>query len=137
MDNQKVKQQFAQSIFSNNEDTDNILKEYDHFEKCDKDKEYGVEEYQYDYGFGTRTYEHHLYSIRDKEYVVAAEIVSKEELQKWKSANCCQCYYHQSSWYNPFNYFICKCCVGCIDSAFGPQQYVINKTREAFKKLNQ
>lgn len=84
------------------------------------------------------TYEYCLYTVnndqnQEHKYVVSREVLSEE--QQRELAKYCQCLYHSYSWYNPFKYFTCRCCVGCLDSPF-PQQYIINKAREYRDKIH-
>ena len=118
---------------------DNYLEPYPFKEKYDEKKDY-PKEILCDFGYGTKTYQYHLYCFtknnkeivpcNDYKYVVAKEVLSEKELKQLSPY--CQCLYHKKCWWNPIGcFFICKCCVGCIDTEFYSQD-VVNKTREHF-----
>jgi len=138
------KNNFSSSAFTTRESSQFspkvMFSSYHYYELYDPDKEYIVEPYIADYGHGNCSYINIKYTVSifdgvdtDREFTRAhVYIVAKEELTEDDQqilAQYCQCDYHTAKWYNPLKYFICKCCIGCLDSD-SPQQHVINKTRE-------
>jgi hypothetical protein len=113
------------------------FKEYHYFEKFDEKKEYISNDFIQDFGYGTHVYRYQLYNLSEKEncqkYIVVIEQLSEQE--QLKLAPYCPCPYHQMSRFNPMRYFVCKCCVGCLDSNH-PQTWVINKARKRMNKSN-
>ena len=103
--------------------------EYHFFEQLDINKEYTKGPFTAKYGNNEEsTYEYGLYTLNGNlKYVVAKEVLSQEQLKEL--AKYCRCSYHTASRFNPFRYFICQCCVGCLHSSF-PQQWVINESRK-------
>lgn len=113
--------------------------EFHFFELFDANKKYDKDKFKKKYGnHDESTYEYCLYKINvretneDLKYVVANEVLSEE--QRKELAKYCQCEYHTTSWFNPFKYITCQCCVGCLDSPF-PRQYIIDKSRKYRDKI--
>ena len=109
------------------------FQEYHNYEEFDENKTYANGYFEKDFGRGNLVYENCLYEIgeinnhdKTKKFVVPMEILSDEQ-QKLLTPYC-QCSYHTTSRFNPLRWFICPCCVGCIES-FSPSQGVINRTR--------
>jgi len=104
---------------------------YHFYEIYDPNKEYDMNKFEFDFGKGIHTYEYELRKIYDensnniKQFVVANEILSKEE--QTELAKYCCCSHCEANFFK--KRFTCACCVGCLKSYF-PQQHVINKTRE-------
>lgn len=106
------------------------LKDYHFFAPYDPNKVYETEPYTANFGkHGDLTYRNMIYTINGQyKFIVAEEELSREDTEKLKPY--CQCEYHKRYWFNPMRIFICQCCVGCLHSGM-PQQYVINRAREA------
>jgi len=110
--------------------------EYHHFEEYDKTKEYQRGQFVATYRDNTpRTYKHILYNINftkdgqkyKKDYVVAEEVLSDDELKKLQKY--CRCERCKLPWYSFIRKsFACPCCIGCLKST-RVAQYVINDTR--------
>jgi hypothetical protein len=103
------------------------FKEYHFFEKFDQNKNYTTESFKKDFGQGDHIYTYCLYTLNGTiQYIVAREFTGDnlKELIPY-----CRCPYHTASWYNLSRFFICRCCVGCLDSPF-PQQSIINASRK-------
>ena len=117
------------------------FKDYPYFDIYDNKKKYN-NEYLYDYGYGVKKYVSVLYTIVDKnnkdtenKYVIYEEELSDEDLKELKKyCRCGIC--NINKWFNIKKYFICPCCIGCLDSAF-PSQFNINKAREYRKNKGQ
>ena len=124
------------------------FREYHFYEKYDSSKIYPQGKFEYDYGHGKHSYEHKLYTIflytdikklkkEDKrEYVIAEERVSEEELKEL--SKYCQCAICTASWFNITRHFMCPCCVGCLkigEPSFA-HQYGINKARKYKQKFD-
>ena len=110
------------------------FKDYDFVEEYDKNYSY-EKKISREYDGQLREYENQLFSIGERNsnkvlnYVVSKEILSNEELEKLKPH--CQCSFHEKYWFNPIKYYICRCCVGCLDA--GEHYYsmqVVKKTRK-------
>ena len=105
----------------------------DYWEKYDENKEYVVDEYEYDYGKGMKNYLNVSYaeSFKSKDkYVVAQEEYSESELRELEPY--CSCYKCSLWFFNPSKYLTCSCCVGCIRA--GPdyaRKTIVDKAREA------
>jgi hypothetical protein len=120
-------------------------KEYhDYCEQYDEKKEYEYGVFTKDFGKGERSYQYELNIIMNAKtheeimsFVVATEILTDEELKKL--IPYCRCKFHTSKWYQLpwcFNGPIKSC---CLESDFGPSNYVIHDTRkylESIQKLN-
>ena len=108
------------------------FKEYHYFEKFDENKTYTSEPLKKDFGQGEHTYIYELYVLNITEkFIIAKEHLSESDLKELLPY--CRCPYHTAAWYSLLKYFICPCCVGCLDSPF-PQQLVINATRKYMKE---
>ena len=117
------------------DDPESYLVRYHYFEKYDPSKEYTHGVFEHDYGYGMHKYKFKMYMFGETvKYIVAQEELDNSEVNKWMKTNSCQCLYHQTAWYNPNRFFICKCCVGCVSSEFGASQKVIDNTRKYYKE---
>ncbi len=118
----------------NNLNPTEYFKDFHFYEEWDGKKQYQKEIFQRDFGYGLLCYGYKMYVINhERKFIVAEEELSA--FDRKKLAPYCQCRWHQTAWYNPARFWICRCCVGCIESDF-PQQYVINQTRDYIRKNN-
>ncbi len=114
-----------------NFDASKYFENYHYFEKFDQNGEYTDEIFKKDYGHGDFTYKYILYILGGTEkYIIVEEELSQENRDQL--IPFCKCPYHKMSWMNPFRFFVCRCCVGCLESPF-TQQYVINDARKYFE----
>lgn len=140
----------SMTMLSKNENVNDYLSEYHHYEEYDPEKEYSKKPYEHDYGaigVGSYTYVDSAYMLskerervgndlpetEDLVYVVAQEKLPEEERKEL--AEFCQCAYHQKYWFNPYKYMICPCCVGCLETEDHYGQHVINETRKYMQSL--
>jgi hypothetical protein len=98
----------------------NQLKEYIRYELIDSKLKFSNERFQADYGYGLVWYSwlriwycpNGWENPKERQlYRVLVERPDAEELKRL--AKYCECKWHQANWFNKF--FICKCCVGCLD----------------------
>ena len=120
---------FRRKIFTSNNNED-YLQSFHYYEKYDTTKIYDKDYFWKDFGHGLLRYQYTLVNFQNNEkFVVAEEQLTDEMLEPLKAY--CQCDYHQTYWFNPIKYFICPCCVGCLE---GGQHYarqdIIDKTRK-------
>lgn len=108
-----------------------ILNEFHYNEIYDETKQYNVNIFKANYGCGLLNYKYSLIIINNKDYIVAKEELDEDELSKL--APYCNCKYCNTFFLNPMKYFMCPCCVGCINSDFPRQEY-IDLARERFLK---
>ena len=141
IDTWKLLNKFS-SIISTSHDTSTPFDEkaffsnYDFYEKYDVSHSFEKEISQHDYGHGMRNYKHVIMSItllKDKEkvgelnYVVAEEVISKEELEVL--AKYCQCCICTAPWYKPGFMIQCSCCIECLKLSH-IDDHLIKKTRK-------
>ena len=132
---------FKFSVWSTVEYPFNVQERFGYFpffEEYDKNKQYSREEFEQDYGYGKHKYNFGLYTITickdgqkhdQKKYVVAREILSKEDQELLKQY--CECSYCQSPFYYFWKYFQCPHCLGCLHCTTH-SQYMITKARQKF-----
>lgn len=79
-----------------------------------------------------------LYKIisNDKtyKYVVFYKLFTDKYFEELK--HFCRCDYHYKYWFNPFRYFICRHCVGCLDCGQKYAQYYNIVNAEQSKLLS-
>lgn len=111
-------------------------KEFDnhHSELYDSSKSYTKERFVYDFGKGKHTYYYKIVKvilmcdhIKELNYVIAEEIISKEELQEL--SQFCQCYICTSKWYNLLSYIMTRYQSGCLKTNQSFRQYIIDEAR--------
>lgn len=125
------------------------FKEYPYYEIYDENKEYKIYEIIKDYKINNlnilnepKKYILCKYTISDinkrkyeKHYIILKEIISEKEREILKIY--CQCSYCSSKWFNIIRFFICRGCIGCINSDHGePSQLNINKAKKKWKEMN-
>lgn len=107
-------------------DPNEYFKNEDYYEPYEYSATYKTTVFKHDYGYGTRNYLNVIHNIkigdRITKYLVPTEQITDEELKIL--IPYCECQYHKTYW--PFSLFICKCCVGCIDSSCPNKQYILS-----------
>jgi len=104
-----------------------LLESYDHHEVFDVRKDYNINPFEFDYGYGIRRYRyakirlisnHHVYD----DYVVAEELL--EDRSKSMLMRYCQCYKCTSSWFNINSYFGTYEEAGCLKTDYYNQKQI-------------
>jgi hypothetical protein len=124
------------------------FKEYPYYEIYNENKKYEIDEIINYYKINMlntlnkpKKYIFCKYTINDikgkkseEYYIILKEIISEQEREELKKI--CQCDYCSRKWFDITRYFICRGCIGCLDSNHGePSQLNINKARKNRYKL--
>lgn len=104
-------------IGSHQLDPKELFSGYDWWEEYDETKTYEKEKYTHDHGHGSLVYQNTLIDVgilaeEVRYFVVAQEIVSDEEMKEL--VPFCPCDICSMWWFDPRQFIVCPCCVGCI-----------------------
>lgn len=130
----KLKMEYLLSLIKYCDDFDESrdLKDFHFHEKYDSQKEYPIEVFKFDYGYGNNLYEYKILKIftskgETKEFIIADILLERSEWKKM--AKYCQCDKCRSPWYDIPSLLLCRKCIGCMKGS-RPKKNKINLTKK-------